>query len=153
MKKFKIVFTIGIGLDAQNNEISFLTYKELSNKTFKAIASTYGGYTAKETVGGWVDGEGNLIEEKSLQVESLIEVSDIETATRQAETIAFSLCALWNQQCVVCEVQETNFNFINQSISFSKEEGVCGDIDSYVDIYNDDQREREDDNYFTLQTV
>lgn len=114
--EIKIIFTIGIGLDANNNEISFLQYKELSAKTFKAVAMSYGGYTAKETLGGWIDNEGNLIEEKSLQVECLFETNDIETATRQAELLAFSLCALWNQQCVVCEVFETNFNFISQQV-------------------------------------
>jgi len=127
--KVKIIFTIGIGLDAQNNEISYLTYKELSTKTFKAVAKAFGGYTAKETLGGWIDDNGNLIEEKSLQIECLheIEMSNaLEVATREAEILAFSLCALWNQYCVVCEIQETNFSFVSQYLT---QEGEKGDLE------------------------
>lgn len=116
--KVKIIFTIGIGLDAQNNEISFLTYKELSTKTFKLLAKTYGGYTAKETLGGWIDDNGNLIEEKSLQIECLHETDNhIDQTHIQANHIGFTLASLWNQQCVVVETQFTDFNFISQDVN------------------------------------
>lgn len=117
MAKIKIIFTIGIGLDAQNNEISSLTYKELSTKTFTLLAKAYGGYTAKETLGGWVDDKGNLIEEKSLQIECLHETDQhIDQIRIQANHLGFALASLWNQQCVVVETQFTDFNFISQSL-------------------------------------
>lgn len=116
MQKVKIIFTIGVGQDTNGNELSSATCKELQTKTFQTIATLYGGYTAKETIGGWVN-EGKLIEEKSLQIEVLTETPNIETVTRQAETVAFSLCALWNQNCIVLEIQQTSFDFIYQTIA------------------------------------
>lgn len=113
--KYKITFTIGTGFDAQNNPIK--NTDELRLKTFKLLAQTYGGYTAIDTLGRWIDGGGNLIEENSLKIECLYETSsDITEVKRQAQLVAFTLCSLWNQNCIVCEVVSASFDFITQEI-------------------------------------
>lgn len=116
MEKIKIIFTIGTSFDSSNKPISHQAFEMLQHKTFQTLATLYGGYTSTITNGGWIDDNKRLVNDASLQIQVLTETPNLETVTRQAKTLAFSLCALWDQNCIVLEIQETNFSFISQTI-------------------------------------
>lgn len=99
-----VTFTIGQGLDASNRPIADLSAKRTAALT--DIARTFGGYTAHDSMGGWLH-NGELIEEPSLAVDVM---TDAPEATITAE--ASHLAALFNQSAVMVSEDTANVTFV-----------------------------------------
>lgn len=103
-----ITFTIGQGFDSHGRPIADLSAKRESALT--DIARTFGGYTAHDSQGGWIDNSGHLVTEPSLAVDVMTDASE---TTVQAE--AQSLARTFDQSAVMVSESPANVEFISQS--------------------------------------
>lgn len=102
-----VTFTIGQGLDAHNAPIADLPAKR--HAALSDIARQFGGYTAHDSIGGWMH-DGALIEEPSLQVDVMTDASE-QAITAEASHLA----ALFNQSAVMTSEEPTNVAFVEQT--------------------------------------
>ena len=109
----KVTFIIGKGFEKDGTPIVPHIQENRTKQTFKAVAKAFGGYTATHCFGGWIDDKGELVEETSLKIECLTDIPNVQSIS---ETLAFSFAALWNQDCVVLEISNTEYSFISQKV-------------------------------------
>ena len=101
----RITFTIGTEKRWNGKPIFRDVAKTWSRQACLSVARIFGGYTATEATGGWVDENGKLIEERSLVI-----VGDDLSGHVTEETInglAAHLRDLFGQECVLVSVVET----------------------------------------------
>jgi hypothetical protein len=101
-----VTFTIGQGLDASNSPINDLPAKR--HEALSDIATTFGGYTAHDSIGGWMH-DGKLIEEPSLAVDVMTDAPQA-SITAEAERLA----VLFNQSAVMLTEDSANVAFVEQ---------------------------------------
>jgi hypothetical protein len=106
----RITIIAGITQDRDGNPI-FDTLTKLQRIRLK-MAREFGGYTETNTYGGWINGEGHLVEEIGRQWVILADsaLGIYGKAHKMAEFISFEL----NQDSVILEVIESSASFINQ---------------------------------------
>lgn len=102
-----VTFTIGQGLDASNNPIVDVATKR--HDALQDIARTFGGYTAHDSMGGWIH-DGALIEEPSLAVDVMTDAPE-STIHHEAQYLA----ALFNQSAVMVAEDSANVAFVEQT--------------------------------------
>lgn len=102
-----VTFTIGQGLDASNHPIADLSSKR--QRALTDIAQTFGGYTAHDSIGGWMH-DGQLIEEPSLAVDVM---TDAPESAITAE--ASKLASIFNQSAVMVAEDTANVAFVEQT--------------------------------------
>lgn len=71
----------------------------------KRMAGKFGGFTAYDAAGGWVDGDGNLIEEPVTVIESY--TGDDETAPMYARCIALEVLNMLYQDAAMYTIDGT----------------------------------------------
>ena len=103
MKRFTITF--GVGEDAMGNKISNDELTAALKRIRERAARMAGGYTEQSTVGGWIGGDGRLIEEDSRR---LIVVSDDEIG----ETLALFIGNALKQAAVMLETEQMQAQFV-----------------------------------------
>ncbi len=93
----RITFSIGQGKTKHGTPIENLP--TLWPKAYLRLAEVYGGYTAKFCYGGWIDPEGELIQETSLVLEVVTDIDDSH------EIVAGYLGEIFEQSCVLVTVE------------------------------------------------
>ena len=106
-----VTFTIGQGLDASDRPIADLATKR--HDALTDIARTFGGYTAHDSIGGWMH-NGALIEEPSLAVDVMTDAPESDI-TREAQRLA----VLFDQSAVMTTEEPANVAFVEQSSATS----------------------------------
>lgn len=104
---FRATIIAGITQDRDGNAIKDTLHK-LQNIRAK-LARDFGGYTEVQSFGGWINPEGELVEELG-RTWTIYTDKGYGVAHNAAEFVSFEL----NQDSVVLEVIETGANFINQ---------------------------------------
>ena len=92
-----------VPVDAHQNKPSVYEEDVVSalGYTKRAFARTFGGYTAVEADGGWVDEEGELVQERILIVYAF---TDLHTADTVVKDIAEQVKQWLAQDCVSVEL-------------------------------------------------
>lgn len=81
------------------------------NQVARNMAERFGGYSRYEGEGGWVDGDGNLIEEEHVRLEAVGDVTADFTGEffrKQARFVRDGL----GEECVMVEIQETDMKLV-----------------------------------------
>lgn len=85
----RITYHIGTEKKWNGKSISQDCQVTFKKQAFLSIAKVFGGYTAVEGLGGWVDDNGELVQEKCLVItvvtKDFASVSDLRTARELAE--------------------------------------------------------------------
>ena len=110
MKRTKVLIGVGIGLDKNGRGMSHEAVNAAIHWAREYLLRTYGGFTETVVHGGWKDEKEQSIEETGLQftVSTASHVLEVHPAIAAAVTIR----DLFNQQCVVLETSEVNFEFV-----------------------------------------
>lgn len=62
-----VIINAGIGKSRHNSELDTTMVMYAVDKIRHYLALTAGGFTETETMGGWIDGEGRLVQERGKQ--------------------------------------------------------------------------------------
>jgi len=103
----QITITIGQGVDRDGKSLSY-RLPDLKREALVLTAKVLGGYTATESRGGWIDPRGNLIEENSLVITSIVP----EESVNAVKTLAKLLGEIFNQEQVMVVVSTVESEFI-----------------------------------------
>ena len=105
MKLVKIV--IGQGLDRDGKELGWRR-ATLRPEALTLAAKVLGGYTTYDGHGGWINPRGELIQERSLTIESYIPDSSVDAVYPLAQELG----KIFNQEQVVVVVQDAEVKFV-----------------------------------------
>lgn len=94
----KITFTVGQGFDKNQNPINGLEAKR--KVALFRTAFIFGGYSAVDAAGGWMNAKGDLIVEQSLVISTLTD-KDYDVAEEHGQLLA----ELFNQESVMVTVE------------------------------------------------
>lgn len=96
----KVTFAIGIGFDKHGKHIEAYRREKKIIDTYRALAESFGGYSANEVSGGWINPEGELVTENSLVIDIYTDAAP-EVIRDTAEWLA----TLFNQESVMVAIQ------------------------------------------------
>jgi len=106
---YKATVTAGVGFDMHGD---ILQANALLPKIRREIARHAGGYTELNTKGGWVDDEGELVDELGKQWIVYLPTSDRQQAIQQATMLAEFVRDSLNQRSVMLEFGEAVVHII-----------------------------------------
>ena len=110
---FKMTITAGAQYDRNGRVIA--DFPQKLRAINKHIAATFGGYTVADTFGGWINGEGQLVEERGTQWQVYMpRVLHGDAAQKIAHDLAALVGAVLNQESVVAEVTAAAAEFVPQ---------------------------------------
>lgn len=103
MKYHSFTITVGVEFSKGGLKISKAAQKLANKLAAEAILSRFGGFTVREGIGAWKDGEGKVVSEKCLSYEVCVlqqfEIgSEIDNSIKR---IASLIRQYFNQECVV----------------------------------------------------
>lgn len=108
MPQTKVTFSIGQGYDKDGKSIP-LVHAKLKG-VLKTLANYYGGYSLTETNGGWINGEGLLVQEDSV---AIVVYTELPVEIHRA--MAGDFAVLFNQESVLLTVEPVSvLEFIGQ---------------------------------------
>ena len=91
-----------VGLEFDQNKQPIRECPTLVARAQKKAAMRFGGFSATSQVGGWIDGKGELVVEKSMKLEILVEGGE------GMQDFALYLRAAFNQAQVIMTVEDLN---------------------------------------------
>ena len=107
----RITFTAGIGEDGNGRPLDPQELTQALAAIRAGIAHTFGGYTERETFGGWINSAGELVTEPGRQWIALT-----DKPAREADTLAHRLAdrirGLLRQQSVMLESETVFGRFV-----------------------------------------
>lgn len=111
---YRVTFHIGTDAVKNNPDAGADYYAYRVQQLKRHMATLYRGFSIQEVQGGWMDGNGDLIEETSLKAEALVQVSDgLSTLREVSESLASLLADEWDQECVLVTIDTvTHAGFI-----------------------------------------
>lgn len=99
----RITFTIGTEKRWNGKSIFRDAAETWKRQACLSVAKVYGGYTATEAKGGWVNGAGELVEETTLVITA---VNPAGLPDDTAVTLAEHLRDLFGQEAVLLTIEE-----------------------------------------------
>ncbi len=108
----KVTFNAGIGYTKSGHLVPELP---VSVMTVRAVmAQAFGGYTETPTLGGWINGKGELVQEQGLQWEALTIADSLDALQEKAERIAGLIAVALDQEAVIYQLESARFEFVSQ---------------------------------------
>ena len=130
-KAFHLPIEMAIYVPSTTDVDKVISDSEMEKRVLEVstyLSKIFGGYTSQETIGGYVDSKGQLVNEDVVRVVSFgTNEKFLENKSKILKKIA-SWCTKWNQEAIGFEV-EGDLYYIPQN--FAK----GGKIISYSDIY------------------
>jgi hypothetical protein len=110
MNKIKVTIIVGCGLRKDKTEISLAARKAMLEAATLFLLANYGAYTLSEVQGGWRDETGHDWIESGYSFSFTTEEKTLAVAP--AHWAAALIRDIFDQQCVVLETSEVNFELI-----------------------------------------
>lgn len=110
----RITITAGIGEDRHGRALDAQTLAQAFAGIRATIAQAFGGYTERDTLGGWINGAGELVTEPGKQWIALASkpAREVDDA---AHALADYVRDVLNQQSVMLETETVFGRFIEAS--------------------------------------
>lgn len=107
----RITITAGTGQDRNGRDIDPQELQTALAGIRATLAGAFGGYTERETYGGWINDAGELVTEPGRQWVALTDKPARE-ADPAAEAVAEYVRAMLKQEAVVLETETVHGRFI-----------------------------------------
>lgn len=103
----RITITAGTGFDRDGRALSAQRVAQALATIRATLAQTFGGYTETDTLGGWVDGSGELVTEpgKRWTVVEVEEMAGLDSTRAAGWYVAGRIAAELGQASVLLEVE------------------------------------------------
>lgn len=114
--KYLAQFNVGTGFNKDGEHID-PSHVIMAQAAFRGLLSReFGGFTETATMGGWVDGSGELVVEPGLQFVSMVESATIDTAKRKAEEVAAYMAGYLGQESVMLSITPAVVSFVEGNV-------------------------------------
>lgn len=119
----RITITAGLGIDLNGQLIPKESAIAAIESIRKHIASATGGFTETPANGGWVNRNGELLQEPSIRWITLADNDD------KAQELAYFAAKALNQESVLLEVEEVRAHVVESLTTLEKFERLEADAD------------------------
>ncbi len=97
---YKVSWIVGTGRDKDNQAIAIPDANKNAEAALRGIAVIFGGVSVSNGIGGWINGQGELVQESYIQLE--VVTDNLESVRKVSE----SLRDLFQQNCILETVTE-----------------------------------------------
>lgn len=108
---YRITFTAGLEKGADGFYLDEGMVADAVSTVRRQLAARFGGYTETDSVGGWIDDDGYLVEERGKRWVCLASM-DRKEAEKAGRELAGMIAAELRQACVVMEIERVSSAFV-----------------------------------------